>query len=408
MPEFQFDAIARNGTKESGTLDALSRAAALRILRERGLQPVRLIESANGGTTTSVAPVKKVSGNRLTTVQLVTFTEELSELIDAGLQLEPALKIVESRKEESAIKYVAASLRDQIREGVAFSRALRNVGGFSELYCNLVAAGETSGSLAEILRRQAEYLAMMDEMRRKVISALIYPSIVFTASLVLIGIFLVFLVPQLSSLLSRTGQQLPIVTRLLVGSSEFAAQWWPLLIGGALAIALSFRTFIRTPRGGAWWDETQLRLPLVGGILLSRFYAQLLQTLSTVIQNGVPLLNGLRLMEGSTANTYLRVILTQAAAIVGEGGSLSRALSKSKDVPPVLVDMLAVGEQTGEIGTALQRAAKKFDRELTAKITKMTTLIQPAIILIVGLFVGLVAYSMITGILSSISALRGK
>ena len=408
MPEFEFEAIARSGNKESGKLDALSRATALRILRERGLQPVRLVETATGGASVGAVAPKRTGSLRLSTVQLVTFTEELSELIDAGLQLEPALKIVESRKEESAIKYVAANLREQIREGIAFSRALRNVGGFSELYCNLVAAGETSGSLAEILRRQAEYLAMMDEMRRKVISALIYPSIVFSASIVLIGIFLVFLVPQLSSLLSRTGQQLPLITRILVGSSEFAAQWWPLIIGGGLLIGFSFRTYVRTPLGGAWWDETQLRLPLVGGILLTRFYAQLLQTLSTVIQNGVPLLSGLRLMEGSTANTYLRVILTRASAIVGEGGSLSRALSKSPEVPPVLIDMLAVGEQTGEIGIALQRAAKKFDRELTAKIAKMTTLIQPAIILIVGLFVGLVAYSMITGILSSVSALRGK
>lgn len=410
MPAFEFEAIARSGNRETGSLEALSRAAALRTLRERGLQPVQLNEAA-GVIPKKVAADKnraRYANAKLTTVQLVTFTEELSELVDAGLQLEPALKIIESRKEESAIKYVAANLREQIREGAAFSRALRNVGGFSELYCNLVAAGETSGSLGEILQRQAEYLAMMDDMRRKVVSALIYPSIVFCAALALIGVFLVFLVPQLSSLLSRTGQGLPLITRILVGTSEFAAAWWPLIIGGGIALFMGFRSLIRTPAGSRWWDRTQLRVPLVGGILLTRFFAQLLQTLSTVVQHGVPLLSGLKLVEGSTSNTYLKAILTQAVAVVGEGGSLSRALARSPEVPSVLIDMLTVGEQTGEIGLALQRAAKKFDRELTSRIGKLTTFIQPVIILIVGVFVGLVAYSMIAGILSSISALRGR
>ncbi|MEO8377958.1 MAG: type II secretion system F family protein, partial [Candidatus Sumerlaeota bacterium] len=292
MPLFQYEAVARGGGKENGSLEAASRTAALRTLRERGLQPLRLNEDTGQPVAASPSAGKakakptRSRSTRLSSAQLVVFTEELSELIDAGLQLEPALKIVESRKEESPIKYIAIELREQVREGVPFSRALRAVGGFSELYCNLVAAGETSGSLSEILRRQAEYLAMMDEVRRKVISALIYPSIVFTAAIALIGMFLVFLVPQLSSLLSRTGQQLPLITRMLVGTSEFVAKWWPALIGGVLGIVISFRAFVRTPAGRKWWDVTQLRLPLAGPILLARFFAQLLQTLSTVVQNG--------------------------------------------------------------------------------------------------------------------------
>ncbi|MEO8204729.1 MAG: type II secretion system F family protein [Chthoniobacterales bacterium] len=406
MPAFYFEAIAREGKREEGSLDAPSRAAALRLLRERGLQATNLLENSNAAASSPKKGNKSASIRRLRAAELVVFTEELSELIDAGLQLEPALKIVENRKEESSIKHIAAVLREQVREGIPFSRALRSTGSFNELYCNLVAAGETSGSLAEILQRQAEYLAMMEEIRRKVISALIYPSIVFTAAIALIGIFLAFLVPQLSQLLSRSGQQLPLVTRLLVGTSQFVTHWWPLIGAGLIAAFIASRAFLRTTPGKAWWDVMQLRIPLVGTILLSRFFAQLLQTLATVVQNGVPLLSGLRLMEGSTMNTQLRLILSKTAAIVGEGGSLSRALGKSPIFPPVLIDMLAVGEQTGEIGAALQRAAKKYDRELTAHITRMTTLIQPAIIAIVGLFVGIVAYSMITGILSSISSLR--
>jgi len=367
---------------------------------------MQLTEADGRAAVRSPAAKSVLRGTRLTSAQLVMFTEELSELIEAGLQLEPALKIMEGRKEESPVKRVAAMLREQVREGVPFSRALRSVGGFSELYCNLVAAGETSGSLAEILQRQAEYLTMMSELRRKVVSALIYPSIVFSAAIVLIGIFLVFLVPQLSSLLSRSGQQLPLITRLLVGTSEFVAHWWPLLAGGAVALALLFRALVRTPAGRNWWDDIQLRLPLVGNVLLARFFTQLLQTLATVVQNGVPLLSGLKLLEGSTENTHLRRILAQASAIVGEGGSLSRALSKSPIFPSAMIDILAVGEQTGEIAAALKRAAKKYDHELSTRIAHLTTLIQPAIILLVGLFVGLIAYSMITGILSSISSLR--
>lgn len=407
MPAFQFEAVARGGGNQTGSIEAPSRAAALRLLRERGLQTLQLSEGGAAGVASGKTSQKAGAHEvKLNSAQLVIFTEELSELIDAGLQLEPALKIMEGRQEASPVKFAAAKLREQVREGMPFSRALRSVGGFSDLYCNLVSAGETSGSLAEILQRQGEYLTMMNELRRKVVSALIYPSIVFSAAIVLIGIFLVFLVPQLSSLLSRSGQQLPLVTQLLVGSSEFVARRWYLLAGGALAIVLGFRGYVQTPAGRKWWDLTQLKLPLVGGVLLARFFTQLLQTLATVVQNGVPLLSGIRLLEGSTPNTHLRRILSQVAAVVGEGGSLSRALSKYPLFPPALIDILAVGEQTGQIGDALKRAAKKYDHELTTRIARLTTLIQPAIILIVGLFVGLIAYSMITGILSSISSLR--
>jgi len=165
---------------------------------------------------------------------------------------------------------------------------------------------------------------------------------------------------------------------------------------------------VRTPAGRDWWHETMLALPVVGPVLQAKFFAEMLQTLSTLVSNGVALLQGLQLMTAATGNLYLKTLLVKVAAMVGEGTSLASALRRVGFFPPVMMDILAVGEQTGDIAGALERAAKRFDRDLTTRIGHLTTLVQPAIILLVALFVGIVAYSMIAGILTSVSSLKAR
>lgn len=408
MAIFTYRALEDGGGETTGEIQALSRAEAYRLLRDRGLRPLQVAEPSSHVPTSSAHAASRASGPlRLTAQQLLDFTEELAELLEAGLQLERALSVIASRGEASPARTAAARLRQSVRDGLSFSNALRECGGaFDALYCNMAAAGEAAGALPQILRSQCAHLALMGELRRRVVSSLLYPSIVFAAAIALIFVFLAFLVPQLGVLLSKTGQKLPWITQALIAVSEFVGRWWWALLAAGGAALLLARWAISTPAGRQWWDRFLLDLPILGPVLRARFYAEVLQTLSTLVANGVTLLQGLLLLPGATANVFLSDLLRSAAVMIGEGSSLSSTLRKLGFFPPALCDILAVGEQTGDIAGALARAAKRYDRELTTRIERLTTLVQPAIILFVAIVVGLVAYSMIAGILTSVNALR--
>lgn len=410
MPAFTYHALDHGGTTVSGEIQAASRVEAYRLLRARGFQPSSVEEGGGKSSpaTRGKSPRAEFSG-RLTTAQVLSFTEEIAELLEAGLQLEGALGVIEQRPENSPVKDVAVQLRRRVREGMSFSDALRGCGAsFNALYCSLAAAGEASGALPQILKRQCVYLTLIDDLRRRVTSSLLYPSIVFASAIVLMFVFLTFLVPQLSVLLGKTGQQLPLVTQILIAVSTFCGKWWWAIAAAVGATILLIRAAVRTPLGRAWWHRRVLDIPVVGPVLRARFLAESLQTLATVVSNGVPLLQGLHLLLPATTNVYLRESLTRVTAMVGEGTGLATAMRRTGVFPVALLDILGVGEKTGDIASALERAARRFDRELTTKITHLTTLIQPAIILLVALFVGVVAYSMIAGILTSVSSLRAR
>ncbi|MFZ4115341.1 MAG: type II secretion system F family protein [Chthoniobacterales bacterium] len=416
MPLFHYQAFDSSHKEVTGSMEATSQSEAYRLLRAQGLQPKSLrgegdipgkkTSQKKDSHTTSAADLQLT---RLSTPQLLFFTEELAELLEAGLQLEGALKVIEQRQEKSPVKIAAAILRARVREGVSFSKALRDCGeSFDPLYCNLVAAGEASGALPKILKRQCAHLEMMEDLRKKVTSSLVYPSIVFASAIVLMFIFLTFLVPQLSVLLGKSGQKLPLITQCLITVSEFCGHWWWAIIAALGAAFLGLRMASQTPAGKAWWHRAMLDIPVIGQVLRTKFFAEILQTLSTLVSNGVTILIGLHLLHGATGNVFLRGLLAQISALVSEGYSLERSMKKVGFFPPVMIDILSVGEQTGDIAGALGRAAQRYDRELTSKIGYLTTLIQPAVILLVALFVGVVAYSMIAGILTSVNSLRAR
>jgi type II secretory pathway component PulF len=411
MALFSYQAVRRDGGRVSGQVEAQSRTEAFRQLDRESLQPISLEQQEGAETRASRTP--EVSGTlptrniRLSGSQIILFTEEMSDLLDAGLQLEPALRLMEERKELSGIKAVASALRQQVREGSSLSNALRLVSpSFGDLYCNLVTAGELSGSLPQLLRRQATFLVSMDDLRKKVVSALIYPSMIFFLGIGLIFLFMTYLVPQLTSLFQKTGKDLPLLTKILVQTSDFFSHFWWAIIGGFAAAVFGFFQLIRTPSGRAWWHTTQLRLPLFGSVLRGRYYAQFSQTMANLIANGIPLLNSLRLMITATGNVHLRSMTEKIVEMVGEGGSLSRALQRVGEFPPLFIDMIAVGEQTGDLAQALERIGRRYDKELNISIQRLTSLIQPVVILVMAAMVGLIAYSIINGIFDAISGLR--
>ncbi len=406
MPVFVYQALQAGGGKTSGELEAASRQDAFAKLRQQNLQPFSLAAKGSETAAATSANDSADGGHQLSRTQVLLFTDELCELLEAGLKLDRALQVIEQRQDKSPLRGVAASARQSLREGATFSAALKKASpSFSELYCNMVKAGEASGTVSKILKRQVEFLTMMGELQSRVTSALIYPSVIFSAGIALLIIFMTFLLPQLTVLLGKTGQTLPLATRLLIGTSEFfGAYWWVVLIV-LVAAVLGFRHFTSTGEGRAWWDRMKLQLPIFGKLLRMRFYAQFTQTLSTLLNNDVSLMQAMQLIRNATPNVFLQGLLERVSDNVQDGAQLSRAIARVEFFPPTLIDIIMVGETTGDLGSALERSAKSYDKQLSVVIERVTALIQPMVILMVALFVGLVAYSMITGILTTVSGL---
>jgi type II secretory pathway component PulF len=406
MPVFHYQALSGDGSKTSGELEAMTRQEAFNKIRAQNLQPFSLTPKVGAGAESSSAQATPTGECLLNRQQVLLFTEELCELLEAGLKLDKALQVIEQRQDKSSLRQVAASARMSLREGMTFSAALKKASpSFSDLYCNMVKAGEASGTVSKILKRQVEFLTMIGDLQRRVTSALVYPSVIFSAGIGLLIIFMTFLLPQLTALLGRTGQTLPLATRLLIGTSEFFGSWWWLILLVLAASILAFRHFTSQGEGRVWWDRTKLNLPIFGPLLRMRFYAQFTQTLSTLLNNDVSLMQSMQLIRNATPNVFLQSLLERVADHVQEGAQLSRAIQRVQFFPPTMVDIIQVGETTGDLGAALERSAKNYDKQLSVVIERVTALIQPLVILMVALFVGLVAYSMITGILQTVSGL---
>lgn len=416
MALFQYSAEGPTGTV-SGQLMAADRAEAFAVLGRQRLQPFRLVQEEPAAPTQAQAAQKKNLSStesqtarhgavRLKLSQVVLFAEEISDLLGAGIRLEPALATMERRRELSGIKTLAATLRAHLREGMSFARALTVASpSFGSLFCALAAAGEASGMLPQILKRQAAYLRTLQTLRSKVLFALIYPSFLLAAAIAVTLLFIVYLIPKLTLMLDATGGSLPLGAQVVMHLSDFLkATWWLLALGG-FTLWLAFRAWRALPSSAVPWSRFRLRVPFMGPMLRERFHVQFLETLSNLSSSGLPMIHALQLTQQATDNAFLQRELGSVIAHVREGVSLSRALERSGHFPPLLLDMVNVGEQTGDLPTALARAAERYDRELTKRIEKLTALVQPAIVCLMAGLVGVMAYLMVTTIFQTISGL---
>ncbi|MDF1825104.1 MAG: type II secretion system F family protein [Verrucomicrobiales bacterium] len=409
MPAFFYTAIDHTGKQVSGNVVVRNKTEAYRELEAKTLTPISVgLEGEVPGK--SRAKAKAASGpKRLKRAELILFTEELADLLDAGMQLERALKILNERSTSPAIKAVAGVLRDEIREGARFSKALGKASStFDELYCSLVAAGEASGSLPEILRRLVVNLKQLSNLQRRTVSAMIYPLTVLLACIVLIFVVSTVLMPSLTKMMQKTGQDLPLVTDLLIKFTDFMSAWWWLILAVMVGSIVGFKLFIASKRGRPWWDEYKMKIPAFGPVIFGRFYAQFCHTMSNLINNGVPLLNSLKLITRGTQNYFIRNHLEKVVLDVGEGSSLARSMSKTESFPEGLIDRIAIGEQTGELGKAFSKAATKYDEDLDIRISRLTSIVPNVMLCLVAIVVGVVAYSVITTIFGSMSGIRAR
>jgi type II secretory pathway component PulF len=416
MPTFAYQASDGTGQEVSGTLEAMDRGAAVKQLSSRGLQPFKVAEAKGGkgeaaakakAKTQSAAPTStepiKLSGQHLQ-----IFTEELAELLEAGMRLEPALKLMEGRTgEKTPHRRVAKRIGDLVREGHPFSSAVKMASpSFGELFGSVAAAGEAGGALAAGMRRQATYIAKSREMKGKVGAALIYPAFLFVAGAGLVVLFVTYLLPKLTSLVESTrGSLPPLAKNLLAVSDALKHNWWLLLILLAIGSLAAFM-WARSPTGKPVWHQWKLRLPFVGGVLRASLHSQFLETLASLSSGGLPLLRGLELASKVTTNVYAQAQLAKAVDQVRDGAALSRSLEKVNLFPSTLLEMVRLGEHTGDLPNALRRAADRCGRDLEKNLEKAAALVQPMIILVMALIVGLMAYMIISIVFDTISQLR--
>ncbi|MEI6674084.1 MAG: type II secretion system F family protein [Verrucomicrobiota bacterium] len=425
MPLFAYKALNAKGAVTTGEFDAADRTEALRVLDRKGLQPVSLSETA----TAAAASVRKAAGKppaeakssasakeekipegpiKLKRQEVVLFTEELSDMLSAGLQLEPALKSMENRQELGNLKAVSFKIRQVVRDGVNFSVALKKASpSFGPLYCSLAAAGEASGALDTILKRQAHYLKTLADLQSRLILAMIYPAFLVLAGIGASVVFVTTLIPQLTALIASTpGGKIPLGAAILIGAAAFLKKWWIVMLLVILGASIFFKAWKDNEANKPAWDRLKLRLPLAGPVITSRFYVQFLETMANLVANGLPLLRALELSRDATYNRSLRMELDRVIEQVGDGRSFSKALIRSGAFPALLIDMVSVGEQTGKIDVSLRRAAERFDKDLDKDLQRIMALIMPIVLIVMAGLIGTMAYLMITAIFQTISALH--
>ncbi len=407
MPEFHYTARSPQGALSQGSVTAGERAEAIRKVEGKGLTPISV--EALGATPPKGATPRVVAGANMTLPlgQLFLFTEQLAHLLVAGMTLDEALGILVHRLQQPRLQTVAKALHQGLIDGRSLSQAMREMPAvFSPLYVNMVSAGEASGSLPQILQRLVTHLMGVKTLRDKVQQALVYPSILMVAGVVLIIVFMTVMVPQLTGFFTSTGQKLPLPTQILLkANAVFTGYWWVALLFGAGAFAL-WKGATRSPAGRLRWDRLVWHLPLVSRIPRYRFYAQFARTLGTLVGNGVPLLKALELLEEIADNRWVQERMEEVRAAVLDGASLSKALRAQGLFPPLFLDMMAVGEQTGRFPETMAMVAEVHERELDKQVQIVTSLVPPLVIVAIAAVVGLVVFGILAAVFNLTSGLN--
>jgi type II secretory pathway component PulF len=428
MPQFSYRARNAQGGLVEGVLECSDRAVAIRQIEQLHYMPVRIelvgsapapaAKAAKNGAAAAVKPNKSIAASppavatqklKLSHSQLLIFTEQLAHLLKAGMTLDEGLSVLEKRLKQPKLQQLTHGLHQALVDGRSFSQALRDFPRvFPPIYVNLVAAGEASGALPEILTRLVEHLMQMKNLRDRVQQALIYPAFLAMAGVGLVLIFITFMVPQLVGFMAQTGGTLPFATRILLDVNHLIVSYWWVGAVIILGAVLGFRAFVRTDEGRIGWDRFRLMVPGYGRVLRHRYYAQFSRTLGTLMENGVPLLKGIDLVAEIAGNRYLEVKMMEARRAVIDGATLSTALTTQNLFPELFTDMMAVGEQTGHFAQTMQTIADIYERELDRTVNTISTLIPPVIIVLIALVVGLVVYSILSAVFEMTHSLQVK
>jgi general secretion pathway protein F len=383
MAGYRYEALAPDGKVRRGVLESDSPRQARSRLREQGMLPVEVAPIAAGAA--GGARGLALRRGRLGAAALATLTRQLATLLAAGLTVEQALNAVIEQSDAEAERQLLAAVRGEVLAGQSLAWSLaRHGAAFPEVYVTLVDAGERSGRLAEVLARLAEYTEERESLRGKVLLAFVYPALVTIVAVTVVTGLLVYVVPQVVQVFQNTNQALPLLTRALIGLSDFLRVYGGFVVIALGAAALGARAALAVPAVRERWQRRLLRTPVAGPLHRDLNAARLAATLAILVGSRVPLLAALRAGAGVVSSLPMRRALEEAAARVQEGSGLARALGAAKLFPPLLVHMIASGEATGRLGELLERAAAQAARSLERRVAAFVALLEPLLILAMG------------------------
>ena len=388
MAGYEYQALDAQGHTRKGVIESDSERSARSALRDQGLTPLKVTPIAASAMTGSEGRAFALARRKLSSSDLALLTRQFATLVRAGLTLEECLNVLIEQSESTRIKTVVAGVRGKVMEGQSLARSMASFqDAFPDIYRAMIDAGEQSGKLGEVLDRLADYAENREALRQKIMLAFIYPALVTIVAVGVIGLLLVKVVPEVTRVFTSTGQTLPGVTRVLIAMSDFARAsawvWLVGIVGGFIAATLALRNEATRRK----WHASLLMMPVVGRLARGINAARFSDTLGILTASGVPLLNALQSATQVVNNLVMRAAVEDTARQVREGGSLSRALGKTKLFPPLVVHLIASGESSGKLDSMLTRAAEAQSRELEGWVRAFTALLEPLLILIMGLAV---------------------
>ncbi len=413
MAHFKYIGRSKKGERVEGVLEASDRAAAVRQIDSMGQIPVSITETTK---TVHQNSGEKKRFNfelgyqrkpKMKMQELLLFSRELSDLVASGMTIGRALHTLAARKDQGAVGKIVETLRDEIIQGTALSDALGLYPEtFSTLYINLVRAGEASGNLPTSLEHICVHYERVQEARGKVMAALSYPMIVMlVGGLAVIGL-MVFIVPKFAATFDDMGATLPVPTLALMAISNFITHYGLILIGLMAGGSILFKKWIKEGKGQKVWHQTVLRIPIAGAIITTNAYAHFARTLGTLLHNGVSVLPALGIVQKTINNIVISEEIGKARERVTDGSSLSGPLTQGKIFPRLLIDMLAVGEETGDLAGSLKHITRRYDSELDRLVQTCTTVLEPLLIVFVAIVIGGIAVALLLPVLTLTDSLH--
>ncbi len=395
MPVYEYTALDLRGKTVAGIIDAESSPAARQKLRTSRIYPVTLKESHKAGARkdgrswTGWTPLQRIRPS-----EVAMMTRQLSTLVGAGFALVPAFDSLIPHTRSPGFKKCLAQIKESIVEGNTFAKSLALYQGvFSPVYINMVAAGETSGTLEIVLDRLADIAEKQQALKNRIRSALAYPILMTFIGIVVLFLLLTFIVPSISAIFMDMNQVLPAPTRFLIALSGIFKTWWWALFLALVAMAVALTAFKRTAGGRHKMDSLALRLPILGPLARKMAVARFSRTLGSLLENGVSLLSAMEIVKNIVGNVILADAVETAAKEVGKGQALAKSLSQADVFPPLSIQMIQVGEQSGELEKMLYKIADVYEGEVESSIMSMTSLLEPLMILFMGVVVGFIVLS---------------
>jgi type II secretory pathway component PulF len=428
MPQFSYKARRRSGEVVEGTLEVADRPAALMQIERLGLFPV-MIEAAKGAAAAAGAEQSKGSKINLMSLlpaslresltrqrkpklqELATFTQQLANLLNCGMPLTTALHSMSHLGSKGISSDVSKQLRQEVMEGRSLSDSMsKQPIIFSELYINMVRAGESSGGLVDVLRRMASHFQQFAEVQSKFLTAMIYPALVSGVGVLMITFFITFMLPRFMEMFKGFDVELPLPTRMLMNFSYSVTHFWWLILLGIAAVVLMASKYRKSEAGRRKLDEVKMKMPIFGKLVRLNLFGQFARTLSTLLKNGVPVLTALKITEQVMPNVIVKEAVAKAREEVTDGKTLAQPLARSKIFPQLMVDLVKIGEETGDVPGALTNLADTYESELQIALRAMTNLIEPVLIILMAVVVGFLLISVLLPmfrLISSISAAGG-